>query len=271
MLTKRLIACLDVVGHQVTKAIQFQDNIEVGRVEQVCARLYDQGVDELIYYDILASAERRLLDVDVVRSVGERVFVPFTVGGGLKSVEDMQIVLKAGAEKISIDSMAVRNPQIVREGARAFGAQCVVVSMQAKRRTRSMDLPSGYEVAIDGARTFTGMDAVAWARQVESLGAGELCINSIDCDGTLNGYDLELMQRMSEAVRIPLIASGGAGSPQHVRALFESTDASAAIISSLLYSPRLPRNYSVAEVKFSLTEAGIALRSAPPLLEQLLH
>lgn len=165
MLTKRLIACFDVRNKMVTKAHQFQDNIDIAPAEEVARAIYQEQVDEIIFYDILASAEKRPIDLDMVRKVAREVFVPFTVGGGIRSLEDMFQVLKAGAEKISIDSMAVRNPQIIQQGAKAFGRQCMVLSMQVKRVARSETIPSGYEIAIDGARVFTGMDAVEWARQ----------------------------------------------------------------------------------------------------------
>ncbi len=265
MLTKRLIACLDIVNGVVTKATQFQNNLPVAPAVDVIRNLYGQGVDEVIFFDILASAENRKIDLPVVRQVAEQVFVPFTVGGGLKTLADMREALKAGAEKISIDSMAVRNPNLIREGAEAFGKQCIVVSMQVRRVTPSAALPSGFEVAIDGARVFTGKDAVAWARQAEELGAGELCINSIDRDGTHAGYDLELTRSICDAVNIPVIASGGAGTIQHLVEVFTETASSAAIVSSMLYSPRLPRNFSVDEMKAGLTAAAIPVRPKPSL------
>jgi cyclase len=265
MLTKRLIACLDIVNGVVTKATKFQNNLPVAPAVDVIRNLYLQGVDEVIFFDILASAEKRKIDLPTVRQVAEQVFVPFTVGGGLKTLEDMREALKAGAEKISIDSMAVRNPNLIREGAEAFGRQCVVVSMQVRRVTPTQSIPSGFEVAIDGARVFTGKDAIAWARQAEELGAGELCVNSIDRDGTHSGYDIELTRQICEAVNIPVIASGGAGTIEHVIEVFKETASSAAIVSSMLYSPRLPRNFSVDEMKAGLVGAGIPMRPAPSL------
>jgi cyclase len=169
-------------------------------------------------------------------------------------------VLKAGAEKISIDSMAVRNPSIINEGSRAFGAQCIVLSMQVKRVGESPTIPSGYEIFIDGARQATGLDAVAWAQRGESLGAGEICVNSIDRDGTESGYDLDITGRIAAAVNVPVIASGGAGSVDHIADAFAVPGISAAIVSSLLYSPRLERNPSVQELKDGLAERGVAVR-----------
>jgi cyclase len=257
LLTKRLIACFDIVGGMVTKAVQFQDNIEVAPAEELAGVMYDAQIDELIFYDITASAEKRPIDIETVKRVAGRVFIPFTVGGGIRSLDDMYETLKAGAEKISVDSMAVRNPQIITEGAKAFGSQCIVLSTQVKR-TGAM--PSGYEVYIDGARLATGMDAIAWIRRGQELGAGEICLNSIDNDGTLGGYDLVLMKQAEAAVHVPLIASGGAGAPEHIQALFDQTEAQAAIISSMLYSPRMERNYTVRELKGYLAQKRINVR-----------
>ena len=257
MLTKRLIACFDVVEGRVTKAIQFQDNIDVAPAEAMAIKMYQLGIDELIFYDITASAEKRPIDIDTVTRVAKHVFIPFTVGGGIRDLNDMFDVLKAGAEKISIDSMAVRNPQIITDGARAFGSQCIVLSTQVKR---TQTTKSGFEVFIDGARTATGKDALEWIKQGQELGAGEICVNSIDRDGTLSGYDLELMQLAQDVVTVPLIASGGAGVPEHLRDVFTATDTQAAIISSMLYSPRLTSNYTPAELKRYLLDNDIPMR-----------
>jgi len=263
MLTKRLIACFDVIGDRVTKAVKFQDNIDVGPAEELAKIMYDEQIDELLFYDITASAEKRKINIDMVKRVAKCVFIPFAVGGGIKNLSDMHEVLKAGAEKISIDSMAVRNPSIIAEGARAFGSQCIILSTQVKRVEKSDKIPSGYEVYIDGARVATGMDAIEWIRRGQELGAGEICINSIDNDGTVSGYDINLMKMASEAVSVPLIASGGAGKPGHLKELFTQTAAQAAIISSMLYSPRLERNYKVAELKEYLMGENIPVR--PPV------
>jgi cyclase len=257
MLTKRLIACFDIIKGRVTKAVQFQDNIDVAPAEELAAAMYEAQIDELIFYDITASAEKRKIDIETVKKVARRVFIPFTVGGGIKDLDDMYEALKAGAEKISIDSMAVRNPQIIADGARAFGSQCIVLSTQVKKTNH---MPSGYEVFIDGARLATGMDAIDWIKRGEALGAGEICVNSIDNDGTLAGYDLELMKLAGEAVSVPLIAYGGAGAPEHLKALFTETEALAAIISSMLYSPRMEKNYTPTELKEYLAQNGIGVR-----------
>lgn len=260
MLTKRLLACFDMRDGMVTKALRFQDNFDIGSAAEIACKIYEDQIDEILFYDITASAEKKPIDLDTVRTVAERVFVPFAVGGGIRNLDDMYRVLKAGAEKISIDSMAVRNPQIIEDGAKAFGSQCIILSMQVKRVEKSEKIPSGYEIAIDGARTFTGMDSLEWAKRGESLGAGELCINSIDCDGTHNGYDLEITKLIADHVSVPVIASGGAGNPSHIADAFTETGASAAIISSMLYSPKLPRNYPVAEIKDYLVAHGIPVR-----------
>lgn len=260
MLTKRLIACFDVVDGRVTKAQQFQDNIDVAPAEELAASLYEDQIDEIVFYDITASAQRRKIDLDTVRAVAGHVFVPFTVGGGIRSLDDMFEVLKAGAEKISVDSMAVRNPEIIREGARAFGRQCVVLSTQVKHVGTRAGIPSGYEVFIDGAREATGLDALDWVRRGEELGAGELVVNSIDRDGTASGYDLDITSAVAEAVNIPVIASGGAGTVEHIAAGLTAGGASAAIISSILYSPRFDRNVGVRELKDALLDRGVPMR-----------
>ena len=257
MLTKRLVVCFDIINGMVTKAVQFQDNINVAPAAELAATMYNAQIDELIFYDIMASAEKRGIDIATVKNVARQVFIPFTVGGGIKNLNDMYEALKAGAEKISIDSMAVRNPQIIADGAKAFGSQCIVLSTQVKK---AQQMPSGYEVYIDGARVATGLDAIEWLKRGQDLGAGEICLNSIDNDGTLSGYDLELMQLAQTTVSVPLIASGGAGAPEHLKELFTTTETQAAIISSMLYSPRLKKNYTVSELKTYLQQNNICVR-----------
>jgi imidazole glycerol-phosphate synthase subunit HisF len=260
MLTKRLIACFDIREGMVTKAQRFQNNIDIERAEELSKKIYNEQIDEIIFYDITASSDKRSIDINTVKEVAKNVFVPFTVGGGIRGLEDMYSVLKAGAEKISIDSMAVRNPKIILEGALAFGKQCMVLSMQVKKVPQSMKIPSGYEIAIDGARVLTGMDAIEWAKRGEALGAGEICVNSVDNDGICCGYDLAITTLIGNSVKIPVIASGGAGKPQHLLDLFRKTEASAGIISSMLYSPRLAEKYSVKEIKDYLLDGGIKVR-----------
>jgi cyclase len=260
MLTKRLIACFDVVEGRVTKAQQFQDNIDVAPAEELAQQLYDDQIDEIVFYDITASAQQRKIDLETVRRVAQHVFVPFTVGGGIRSVDDMFEVLKAGAEKISVDSMAVRNPDIIRAGAEAFGCQCIVLSTQVKHVGVRTGIPSGYEVFIDGAREATGLDALDWVRRGEDLGAGEIVVNSIDRDGTATGYDLEITRAVADAVNVPIIASGGAGTVDHIADGLTTGGAQAAIISSILYSPRLDRNVGVRELKEGLAERNVLMR-----------
>jgi cyclase len=264
VLTKRLVACFDVVDGRVTKAQQFQDNIDVAPAEALAEQLYDDQIDEIVFYDIMASAQQRKIDLETVRRVARHVFVPFTVGGGIRSVEDMFEVLKAGAEKISVDSMAVRNPEIIREGSEAFGRQCVVLSTQVKRVGTRPGVPSGYEVFIDGARRATGLDALDWVRRGEDLGAGEIVVNSIDRDGTGEGYELEITRAVADAVNVPVVASGGAGTVDHIADGLVEGGAHAAIISSILYSPRVERNVGVRELKDGLVARGVPVR---PYLE----
>ena len=249
MLANRLVACFDVINGMVTKANKFQNNIDIEKAEIVAKRIYDMQIDEIIFYDIKASAEKRPIDLKLVENVGKEVFVPFTVGGGIRNLSDMYNVLKAGAEKISVDSMAVRNPNIISEGAKAFGTQCIVLSMQVKKVEKTIKIPSGYEIAIDGARVYTGIDALEWAKRGEDLGAGEIVVNSIDNDGTHQGFDLNITSMIADNVNVPVIASGGAGRLEHLYDVFTKTQASAAIISSMLYSPRIEKNYTVKEIK----------------------
>ena len=219
---------------------------------------YEQGADEIVFYDITASNERRGIMIEVVRSVAREIFIPFSVGGGLRTLDDMRAVLLAGAEKVSIDSGAVRNPALIAEGARAFGSQCVVLSMQVMRRTANERFPSGCEVVIDGGRTPTGRDALTWAREGEHLGAGELCINSIDRDGTKAGYDLDVTRLISESVSIPVIASGGAGEPKHLYEAFTAGAADAAIVASIVHYGEHP----IPDLKRYLRGRGVEMRDA---------
>ena len=260
MLANRLVACFDVINGMVTKANKFQNNIDIEKAEIVAKRIYDMQIDEIIFYDIKASAEKRPIDLKLVENVGKEVFVPFTVGGGIRNISDMYNVSKAGAEKISVDSMAVRNPNIISEGAKAFGTQCIVLSMQVKKVEKTIKIPSGYEIAIDGARVYTGIDALEWAKRGEDLGAGEIVVNSIDNDGTHQGFDLNITSMIADNVNVPVIASGGAGRLEHLYDVFTKTQASAAIISSMLYSPRIEKNYTVKEIKEYLYDKNINIR-----------
>jgi cyclase len=257
MLSKRVIICLDVHEGKTTKGVRFQGNVDVGDPVGMAERYYEDGVDELVFYDITASHEKRSIMIDVVRRVARAVFIPFSVGGGLRTVDDMREVLLAGAEKVSVDSGAVRDPGIIARGAKAFGNQCIVLGMQAKHVGTRPGIPSGYEVFIDGARVATGLDAVQWARRAEELGAGEICVNSIDADGTKAGYELTITRMISEAVGIPVIASGGAGEPVHLRDVLTEGKADAALIASMVHYG----TYTVSEIKQYLEDAGVPMRT----------
>jgi cyclase len=257
MLSKRIIPCLDVKGGRTTKGIRFRDNIDIGDPVDMARFYYEQGADEIVFYDITASHERRNIMIDVVRRVAETIFIPFSVGGGIRSPDDMREVLLAGAEKVSVNSAAVRNPEIIAQGAGAFGSQCIVLGMDAKRVSQNEHIPSGYEVVINGGRTDTGMDALEWALRAEKLGAGEICLNSIDADGTQEGYELNLTALISARVGIPVIASGGAGRPEHLRDVLTVGRADAALIASMVHYG----TYTISEIKSYLSRYGIPVRN----------
>jgi cyclase len=258
MLAKRIIPCLDVKDGRVVKGVNFVDLVDAGDpVEQ--ARVYDQeGADELVFLDITATHEARDIVVEMVRRVADTVFIPFTVGGGIRSVEDMRAILLAGADKVSVNSAAVRNPEIVSEGAKRFGSQCIVVAIDARRRQHA-ELAArgpGWDVYVSGGRINTGLDAIEWAKRVEALGAGEILLTSMDGDGTQEGYDVELTRAISDAVSIPVIASGGAGRTEDFTAALTDGGAAAALAASLFHFKQL----SIMEVKRSLQEAGVPVR-----------
>ncbi len=257
MLSKRLIPCLDVRNGKLTKGIKFKDNIDIGDPVETARRYSEEGADEIVFYDITASAEGRGLFLDVVERVAEAIFIPFSVGGGISSVSGMRDALMAGAEKISINSAAVKDPELISRGAEAFGSQAVVLGMDVKKVGVSAATPSGYEVVIHGGRKFTGLDAREWAIRAEALGAGEICLNSIDADGTCNGYELELTRLVSDAVRIPVIASGGAGSPEDLSEAVLKGGASAVLVASIVHFGR----YSIADLKRSMASSGIPVRN----------
>ena len=252
MLAKRIIPCLDVKDGRVVKGVRFVNLRDAGDpVEQ--AMVYDaERADELVFLDITASHERRDIMRDVVRRVAETVFIPFTVGGGLRTVEDIRRILAAGADKISINSAAVRQPELITGGATRFGSQCMVVAIDAKRLSDDQ----GWEVYINGGRLPTGRDAVTWAKEAQDRGAGEILLTSMDADGTLDGYDVELLRTVSDAVSIPVIASGGAGSLEHFYEALTEGGASAALVASLFHYKQL----SVSEVKAYLSERGVPVR-----------
>ncbi|MEW5734761.1 MAG: imidazole glycerol phosphate synthase subunit HisF [Thermodesulfobacteriota bacterium] len=257
MLSKRIIVCLDVRDGRTTKGIKFKDNVDIGDPVDMAKVYYEAGADEIVFYDITASHEKRGIMIDVVRRVAENIFIPFSVGGGIGSLSDMREVILAGAEKVSVNSAAVKNPDIIRQGAEAFGSQCVVLGMDAKMVEKSAAIPSGYEVVINGGRTHMGLDALAWARKAESLGAGEICLNSIDADGTREGYELRLTRMISEAVNIPVIASGGGGTPEHLAQVLTEGAADAALIASMVHYG----THTIEEIKSHLAGRGIPVRS----------
>jgi imidazole glycerol-phosphate synthase subunit HisF len=253
VLEKRLIVCLDVKDGRTTKGVRFQANADVGDPVAMARAYYEQGVDELVFYDITASAERRAIRIDTVRRVAEQVFIPFSVGGGITTVAEMREVLLAGAEKVSVNSAAVRHPELISGGAALYGSQCIVLGMDA---ARDPGKPSGYAVVIDGGRTRTGLDALEWARRAESLGAGEIVLNSIDADGTKEGYELALTGLISRSVGIPVVASGGAGRPEHLRDVFQEAGADAALVASMVHFSE----WTIAGIKEYLAAQGIPVR-----------
>ncbi|MDA3833173.1 MAG: imidazole glycerol phosphate synthase subunit HisF, partial [Spirochaetales bacterium] len=216
MLSKRIIPCLDVRNGKTTKGVKFQGNVDIGDPVEMARFYYEEGADEIVFYDITASSDHRDIMIDVVRRVAEEIFIPFSVGGGIRTIEDMRRVLLAGAEKVSVNTAAVQNPEIIADGARVFGSQCIVLGMDVKKVETSRKIPSGYEIVVHGGRTYTGIDALGWAKQAENMGAGEICLNSIDADGTRQGYEMVLTPLISENVNIPVIASGGAGNIDHI-------------------------------------------------------
>lgn len=259
MLSKRVIVCLDVRDGKTTKGVKFKGNIDIGDPVAMGSRYYHEGVDELVFYDITASAEERPIDIEMVRGVAENVFIPFSVGGGIRNLDDMHQVLLAGAEKVSVNSLAVRHPQIIADGARAFGSQCMVLGMDALRVPATDKVPSGYEIVVKGGRERTGLDALEWAKRAEGLGAGEICLNSIDADGTKEGYELTLTSRVADGVGIPVIASGGAGTPEHLREVLVEGRADAALIASMVHFGE----YSLCEIKDYLREHNVRIRPLP--------
>jgi len=241
---------------RLTKGIKFRDNVDIGDPVEAARVYYEQGADEIVFYDITASAEGRKIMIDVVRRVAETIFIPFSVGGGIRSVDNMREVLWAGAEKVSINTAAVLNPELINKGAAAFGSQCIVLGMDVKRTEKSTQIPSGYEVVIYGGRTPTGIDALKWAKEAESRGAGEICLNSIDADGTQEGYELEITRLIATQVGLPVIASGGAGTPEHIYEVFTQAQADAALIASLVHYDLYP----IPKIKEFLSKMGIRVR-----------
>ena len=252
MHTKRIIPCLDVKDGRVVKGINFVDLVDAGDPVE-CGKAYDKaGADELVFLDITASSDRRAIVAEMVRQVAETVFIPFTVGGGIRSVEDFRAILREGADKIAVNSAAIDNPNLISEAADKFGSQCVVVAIDAKRRADG----SGWTIYKHGGRLDCGIDAVEWAAKADKLGAGEILLTSMDCDGTKNGYDIELTRAVSEAVSIPVIASGGAGTTDHFYEAVTEGKADAALAASLFHFKEL----EIREVKEALRSKGVSVR-----------
>lgn len=254
MLTKRIIPCLDVDRGRVVKGVHFLNLRDAGDPVEVARRYEEQGADELVFLDISASHEGRNIMLEVVRRVSEEIFMPFTVGGGIRNLEDATRLIQAGAEKVSINSAAVKTPELVTEVARKFGSCATVVNIDPRRVKK--DGQEIWEVHITGGRTPTGLEAVAWAKRVEELGAGEIVLTSMDADGTKAGYDLPMTRAVADAVGIPVVASGGAGSPEHLYRAFTEGHADAALAASIFHYDE----YSIPETKKYLAERGVAVR-----------
>lgn len=252
MFTKRIIPCLDVHDGRVVKGVNFVNLKDAGDPVEI-AKAYDAaGADELVFLDITASSDHRGTVVDMVRRVAENVFIPFTVGGGIRTVEDFKLLLREGADKISINSSAINTPELIREAAEKFGSQCVVVAIDAKKRADG----SGWNVYKNGGRVDTGLDVLEWAKKAESFGAGEILLTSMDCDGVKEGYDLAVTKAVAEAVSIPVIASGGAGALEHFYEALTEGKADAALAASLFHYKEL----EIREVKQYLREKGVSVR-----------
>lgn len=252
MLAKRIIPCLDVHAGRVVKGTNFIDLRDAGDPVELAAFYDKEGADELVFLDITASAEERSIIYDVARRTAEQVFIPFTVGGGLRTIEDIRNMLKAGADKISLNTAAVKTPALIADGAKRFGSQCIVVAIDARSKG-----DEEWEVVINGGRTPTGINAVEWAKKVEALGAGEILLTSMDRDGTKDGYDIELTRAISESVKIPVIASGGAGTLAHLFEAVTEGKADAVLAASIFHY----REFTIAEAKSYLRNRGVAVRA----------
>lgn len=251
MLAKRIIPCLDVRDGKVVKGINFEGVKDVGDPVECAAEYNKQGADEIVFYDITASHEGRGVILDVVRNAAKKVFVPLTVGGGISTIDDFRETLRAGADKVSINTSAVKNPRLIKEAADIFGSQCVVVGIDAKRAN-----DGSFTVYINGGRIDMKMDLIEWVKKIEEFGAGEICLNSIDTDGTKVGFDIEMLNAVCSAVKIPVIASGGCGKLSDFSEVFDKTDSSAALAASLFHF----RELTVEEVKEHLREHSVAVR-----------
>lgn len=252
MITKRIIPCLDVNNGRVVKGVNFVNLVDAGDPVEIAAAYDRAGADEVVFLDITASSDNRATKVDMVRRVAEKVFIPFTVGGGIRTVDDFRAILREGADKVAVNSAAIMNPSLIREAADKFGSQCVVVAIDAKRRSDG----SGWNIYKNGGRIDMGIDAVEWAVRADKLGAGEILLTSMDCDGTKNGYDIELTRAVSENVSIPVIASGGAGKLEHFYDAFAKGRADVALAASLFHFKEL----EIREVKEYLRDQGVSVR-----------
>jgi len=255
MLAKRIIPCLDVDRGRVVKGIRFVSLVDAGNPVEQAVRYDAEGADELTFLDITASSDKRNIVAELVRRVADEVFIPFTVGGGLQSLEDIRGVLRSGADKVSLNTAAIDQPDLIKEGAETFGSQCMVVSVDARRRNGD-DARQGWEVYTHGGRRPTGLDALEWTVRAEKLGAGEILLTSMDRDGTKDGYDIELTRAISDSVRIPVIASGGAGKLEHFYEALTEGGASAVLAASLFHFGQ----YKIADVKNYLRERGVVVR-----------
>lgn len=253
MLKKRIIVCLDVKDGRTTKGVKFLNNVDIGDPVEMAAEYYRQGVDELVFYDIIASARGRGPILELISKVASQVFIPFCVGGGINTIDDIRQTILAGAEKVSLNSPAVKNPELIREGAKIFGSQCIVLGMDVKKDSSK---PCGYGTTIHGGRVETGLDAREWAVKAVELGAGEIVLNSMDADGTKDGYDVQLTKMISEAVPVPVIASGGAGKPEHLAEVLTEGKADAALIATMVHSGK----YTVNSIKKELENQKIPVR-----------
>ncbi|MCL1910548.1 MAG: imidazole glycerol phosphate synthase subunit HisF [Kiritimatiellaeota bacterium] len=258
MLTYRIIPCLDIINKRVTKGVKFQNNIDLGDPVELAAKYYRDGCDELVVYDITASHERRPTDLAMVADVARAIRVPFAVGGGVSSLEDISKILQMGAEKVSVNSLAVDKPALIGEGARAFGSQCIVLGMDPVKTDDLAKCPSGYEITTRGFRNRTGIDAVEWARRAAGEGAGEIVVNSVDADGTRGGFELAITRLIADAVTIPVVASGGAGNPRHLYEAYADAHANAAIVAGMLHTG----DYTIPQIKTELAALGVPVRMA---------
>ncbi|MBQ9368020.1 MAG: imidazole glycerol phosphate synthase subunit HisF [Victivallales bacterium] len=253
MLTKRVIPCLDVRQGRVTKGVKFKNNIDLGDPVEMAVAYSDGGADELVFYDITASAEHRPIDIGMVKEVAAAIHIPFAVGGGISSIEDMERVILAGAEKVSVNSLAIKQPKIISDGAAVFGRQCIVLGMDP---VRNPECPSGYEITTQGFRVRTDIDALEWARRAVELGAGEIVVNSVDADGTREGFEMTITRLIAEAVPVPVVASGGAGKPEHLVRVFQEAHVDAAIVAGMIHTG----DYTITQIKQVMQEAGIPTR-----------